>query len=310
MMRSLSYRNPVHRRHAFLRQQTMASIRGLRTQYASLLKRFATSSKDFDILKTVPVDHSPAPKILYVLDSSFNPPTLAHLRIASSALLERLEPNSRLLLLLATQNADKPSKPASFEDRLAMMELFAHDLRAHLAAKSSAADDPDPSGSDRMPTIDIGVTKKPYFVDKALAIEGSGCYPAPLEQVHLTGYDTLIRIFNAKYYPPEHTLEPLSPLFSRHRLRVTLRPDDEWGGREEQRAFLCGLARGDREHEGGRREWAEKIQLVEGKTTEERAVSSTKAREAAQSAPQDLDWLLSSRVRELVLSERPYSVHD
>lgn len=288
----------------------MASIRGLRTQYASLLKRFATSSKDFDILTTVPADRSPAPKILYVLDSSFNPPTLAHLRIASSALLERLEPSSRLLLLLATQNADKPSKPASFEDRLAMMELFAHDLRAHLAANPPAADDPDPSGFDQMPTIDIGVTKKPYFVDKALAIEGSGCYPAPLEQVHLTGYDTLIRIFNAKYYPPEHTLEPLSPLFSRHRLRVTLRPDDEWGGREEQRAFLRGLARGDREHEGGRREWAEKIQLVEGKTTEERAVSSTKAREAAQSTSQDLDWLLSSRVRELVLSENPYSVHN
>jgi hypothetical protein len=32
-----------------------------------------------------------------------------------------------------------------------------------------------------------------------------------LEQVHLTGYDTLIRIFNSKYYPPEHTLKPLRP---------------------------------------------------------------------------------------------------
>lgn len=288
----------------------MAPIQALRTQYASLLKRFTASSKDFDILTTVPADRSPAPKILYVLDSSFNPPTLAHLRIASSALLERLEPSSHLLLLLATQNADKPSKPALFEDRLAMMELFAHDLRAHLAAKSSKAASPEPSSFDRMPTIGIGVTKKPYFVDKALAIEASGCYPTPLEQVHLIGYDTLIRIFNAKYYPPAHTLEPLSPLFSRHRLRVTLRPDDEWGGREEQRVFLRGLAQGDREDEGGCRQWAEKIQLVEGKTAEEQVVSSTKVREAAQSASPDLSRLVSSRIREFVLSERPYSVND
>ncbi|KAJ5172452.1 hypothetical protein N7492_005045 [Penicillium capsulatum] len=286
----------------------MASIRGLRTHYASLLKQFTTSSKDFDILASLPAEDSLPPKILYVLDSSFNPPTLAHLRIASSALLERLEPSSRLLLLLATQNADKPSKPALFEDRLAMMELFAHDLRAHLA-KSSTITHPD-SPSDRLPTVDIGVTKKPYFVDKASAIEASGCYPDRLEQVHLTGYDTLIRILNPKYYPPEHTLEPLSPLFSRHRLHVTLRPDDEWGGREEQREFLRSLARGDREHEGGRRDWAEKIQLVEGKTAEEHAVSSTKAREAAQSESHDLNWLVPSRVREFMLLEKPYLADD
>lgn len=286
----------------------MASIRSLPAQYASRLKRFATSSKDFDVLTTIAADRVPPPKTLFVLDSSFNPPTLAHLRIASSALLERLEPSSRLLLLLATQNADKPSKPASFEDRLAMMELFANDLRTHLAAKPATIASPGaPLSMECVPAIDIGVTKKPYFVDKAMAIEASGYYPTPLEQVHLTGYDTLIRIFNAKYYPPEHTLQPLTPLFSRHRLRVTLRPDDEWGGREEQQAFLRGLANGDRENEGGCREWAERIQLVEGKTSEEQPVSSTKARDAAQSASRDLEWLVPGQVRQFVLSERPYS---
>lgn len=282
----------------------MASFRALRSQYASLLEQFTTSSKEFEVLATVPNDHAAPPKVLYVLDSSFNPPTRAHLCIASSALLEQLEPGStRLLLLLATQNADKPSKPAPFEDRLAMMELFAHDVLSYLAARHS---DPASSVKD-VPAIDIAVTKKPYFIDKASAIEVSDHYPSPLEQVHLTGYDTLIRIFNPKYYPPEHTLQPLSALFSQHRLRVTLRTGDEWGEREEQEGFLASLARGDREAEGGRREWAQRIQLIEGRTPEGPPVSSTRARQAAQSAPQDLEWLVPDHVRQFVLSERPYS---
>lgn len=286
---------------------TMASFRTLRSQYASLLKQFAASTKEFEVLATVPTDHGPPPKILYVLDSSFNPPTRAHLRIASSALLEKLEPGSRLLLLLATQNADKPSKPAPFEDRLAMMELFAHDVRSHLTAR-----DPSVSASsmELIPTIDIAVTKKPYFIDKAAAIEASDHYPSPLEQVHLTGYDTLIRIFNPKYYPPEHTLQPLSALFSQHRLRVTLRPGDDWGNREEQESFVASLARGDRDSEGARREWAQKIQLIEGRKPDDPPVSSTRAREAAQSAPQDLEWLIPDHVRQFVLSEKPYSTES
>jgi nicotinamide-nucleotide adenylyltransferase len=286
---------------------TMASFRALRSQYASLLEQFAASTKEFEVLATVPIDHAPPPKILYVLDSSFNPPTRAHLRIASSALLEKLEPGSRLLLLLATQNADKPSKPAPFEDRLAMMELFAHDVRSHLAARDSSI---SASSMEHIPTIDIAVTKKPYFIDKAAAIEASDHYPSPLEQVHLTGYDTLIRIFNPKYYPPEHTLQPLSALFSQHRLRVTLRPGDDWGDREEQEGFLASIARGERDSEGARREWAQKIQLIEGRKPKDPPVSSTRAREAAQSAPQDLDWLIPDHVRQFVLSEKTYSTEN
>lgn len=285
----------------------MASFQALRHKYASLLEAFSNSPKDFEVFTTVGPEIAPTIKVLYVLDSSFNPPTLAHLRIASSALLEQPEPSSRLLLLLATQNADKPSKPASFEDRLAMMELFANDLRSHLATTAGTPEVPQDKQLQLVPAVDIGVTKKPYFVDKASSIETSGCYPTPLEQVHLTGYDTLIRIFNSKYYPPNCTLQPLSALFSQHRLRVTLRPSDEWGTREEQEGFLHALARGDREAEGGQREWAQKIQLVEGRAPGQPPVSSTKAREASQSAPADLDWLVPDEVRHFVLSERPYS---
>ncbi|QQK44774.1 Cytidylyltransferase [Penicillium digitatum] len=275
----------------------MSSFQTLRTHYVSLLKRFLTSSKDLEVLTTIPPDHAAESETLYVLDSSFNPPTCAHLRIVSTALLENPRPRPRVLLLLAIQNADKPSKPASFEDRLVMMELFARDLRAHLASAPAFAALGVTHAVETLPLVDIGITKKPYFVDKAAAIETSEPYPVPLKQVHLTGYDTLIRIFNSKYYPPEHTLKPLEPFLSKHRLRVTMRPSDEWGGREEQLGYVAALARGDRDGEGASREWAKQIQLVEGRLPTDQPVSSTRAREALQSAPQDLDWLVPEQTR-------------
>ena len=286
----------------------MASFRSLRTKYASLLKQFAASARDLEVLTSISTERSSPAKTLYVLDSSFNPPTFAHLRIASTALLERLDPSSRLLLLLATQNADKATKPAPFEDRLAMMELFAHDLRTHLSnIQANMASSEPTEKMIYVPSIDIGVTKKPYFVDKAAEIEACDFYPTPLEQVHLTGYDTLIRILNPKYYPPEHNLEPLIHLFSQHRLRVTLRPSDEWGSKDEQREFVDSIARGDLEKNGVRREWAQRITLVEGRAPGAPSVSSTKARQATQSAVEDLDWLVPENVRQFVLSEKPYS---
>ncbi|KAL2223358.1 putative cytidylyltransferase [Thermoascus aurantiacus ATCC 26904] len=277
------------------------SLQSLRARYGAALKAFVASSRAFEILGTVPVDPPPtAPKVLYVLDSSFNPPTLAHLRIASSALAENPGSSSRLLLLLATQNADKPSKPALFEDRLVMMDLLARDLRSRLSAAAGG------SAQDDVPQIDIGVTKKPYFVDKAAEIERAGVYPKSIEQVHLTGYDTLIRIFNPKYYPPEHTLKPLEPFLAQNRLRVTMRPDDEWGGREEQEAYLRDIAQGSLESLGGKREWAQRIQLVEGAQKGEEVVSSTKAREAAKSGQGNLDLLVPSNVRDYVISQELY----
>ncbi|KAL4785718.1 hypothetical protein BJX76DRAFT_157859 [Aspergillus varians] len=285
---------------------------GARAQYSSALKRFLESSRNFEVLTSVARDGQSRPPsttttsttdgvLLYVLDSSFNPPTLAHRHIACSAVLENWGKPSRLLLLLATQNADKPAKPASFEDRLIMMQLCAQDLLAFLESRIPPAD------KHLLPVVDIGVTKKPYFVDKAAAIDAAGVYPQSLEQVHLTGYDTLIRIFDTKYYPPDHTLAPLEPFLSKHRLRVTVRPDSDWGSKAEQEAYLADLAQGGRESEGGKREWAQKIRLVEGNKHKKQSISSTKAREAIQMNPQDLDWLVPAKVRDFVLSEQPYS---
>jgi nicotinamide-nucleotide adenylyltransferase len=281
-----------------------AALQRLRLRYRASLQRFAASSESFQILDTVADEHTEAGTLetLYILDSSFNPPTLAHLRIASSALGQDATPScTRLLLLLATQNADKPSKPASFEDRLVMMNLLAQDLRSRVLESPGHSSGPD------VPPADIGVTKLPYFIDKAAAIAEADVYPESVEQVHLTGFDTLVRIFDTNYYPPEHTLRPLESFLSRHRLKVTLRPDDGWGGREDQQSFLAGLAQGTREFEGGKREWAERIELVDGRKDGEEAVSSTKARQAVVRDVAALDKLVTPSIRDWMISENLYA---
>ncbi|MCJ1433588.1 hypothetical protein MMC27_002951 [Xylographa pallens] len=282
----------------------------LLSHFRDALQGFTSSSAALQVLRTIPNSSiiSP-PKTLYVLDSSFNPPTIAHLRLATSALdsTDSSSSSKRLLLLLAIQNADKAPKPASFEHRLVMMTLFAEDLLHSLPAKSA---------SDGSIAVDIAITKHPYFIDKSKAIITSGIYqpdPAtsgepPIEQVHLIGYDTFIRLLNSKYYPPSHTLTPLQDMFEHHRLRVTYRGDDEWGGREEQDAYLQDLKDGKRDHEGGRKEWADRIQMVEGKKAGERVVSSTKVRKAAQAGNADsLEELCTEGVAKYILQEKLYT---
>lgn len=140
-----------------------------------------------------------------------------------------------------------------------MMSIFAEEMVKELAAED---------GREGV-VVDVGVTKKARFVDKARVIEECGDYSSiddqggkkPIEQVHLTGFDTLVRLLDIKYYPPDHTLAPLEGLFEKHQVRVTRRTGDAWGGREEQDEFMKKLQRGQMEGQGGKREWAERIQL-------------------------------------------------
>ena len=267
-------------------QHSPNDMRDLGITQASL-KAFASSPQAVKILHTLP--HTPPPysilkpqQQLYVLDSSFNPPTRAHFRLCTSALLNsRSEAGpKRLLLLLATQNADKAPKPAAFEHRLAMMSIFADEMAKELAV----------DGGGEGVVVDVGVTKKARFVDKASAIEECEIYAISddagerqsCEQVHLTGYDTLIRLLNTKYYPPDYTLAPLKGLFEKHRVRVTRRTGDAWGGTEEQDEYMTKLQSGEMEDQGGEKEWAERIELVDGRKEGEEIISSTKVREASQ----------------------------
>lgn len=161
--------------------------------------------------------------------------------------------------------------------------------------------------------IDVGVTKKPYFVDKAGAIDESGVYASSggggvggdgkgldgkekeFEQVHLVGFDTLIRIFDAKYYDPSEGLNALAPFLARHRVRAVVRPggsgklDLGKGERRDEEGQRGWLERKAKEGGGVRREWLERVEVVggggggddgEGGGEEMEGVSSSRVREA------------------------------
>lgn len=182
----------------------------------------------------------PPPKTLFILDSSFNPPSIAHAALAQSAFLDDCNSSSqpsqqqqqqqqkekkqyefphRLLLLFAVTNADKIAAPASFEHRLAMMTVFARDLQDFFASRKEKGQgqeqeqqkdeqqQKDEGKQQRFHhhpmAIDIGVTKYPFYTDKSRAIESEGYLYHPgthPRHIHLLGYDTLTRFFTAKYY--------------------------------------------------------------------------------------------------------------
>ena len=190
-----------------------------------------------------------------------------------------------------------------------MMSIFAEEI-----AKEMAVD-----GGLENVVVDVGVTKQARFVDKARAIEECGAYSSidddggktTFEQVHLTGFDTLVRLLDTKYYPPTYTLAPLGELFEKHRVRVTRRTGDAWGESEEQDEYVKKLQRGEMEDKGGKREWAERIELVEGRKEGEEIVSSTKVREASKDRDEvALMKLVPEGIGRWILDANLYSLND
>ncbi|CAD6445377.1 2b2914d1-e173-433b-bb84-b9cd0c470f3c-CDS [Sclerotinia trifoliorum] len=283
---------------------------------------------------------SSSPQTLYILDSSFNPPTLAHAHICLSALHDHYTSDlrhtkARLLLLLSTQNADKKISGASLEERLVGMECFATDLlstwlyprssyqtkrqvKSEIDGKStnvseernesgdeeSAKDiesdstsDSDseaqsttssfPSSQTQIPfnspqfDIDIALTSLPYFHSKSAAIEASSIYPKGTTHIHCTGYDTLIRVLNPKYYPPTHDLSPLIPFLSNHKLRVTYRSENSLT-LSDQDTYLSSLPT-QLPTLGGKSEWISEKRIYMSSGLEGEEISSTRVRATIKS---------------------------
>ncbi|CAG7558390.1 unnamed protein product [Fusarium equiseti] len=271
--------------------------RTLVSTFSRALTSFQSSSDAFRVLCTLPhTSDVPAPRRpgrpvrhLVVLDSSFNPPTLAHASMARSAL--KPEGQQRLMLLLSVNNADKAPKPASFPIRLSMMEAMGREL------------------FDEGVEIDVAVTTMPFFHDKAKAIEESGFYATESgeqpTQTFLAGFDTIVRIFNPKYYS-EGIQHALRPFFESCKVRVTTRPDETWGGVEEQRAWLTKERVKD---VGGDETWVERVEMVEGREGDE-DVSSSWVREVVKSGQGSLDGLVGEEVRGWIERDALYKERD
>lgn len=261
-----------------------SSLRSILPHFESALKSFQSSTSTFRVIQSInPYSAAPPPpRTLLILDSSYNPPQKAHLTLIKSALhetnLKHHESPYRLLLLFSTHNADKAPSAASFPERLSLMTIFAEDLLKDLSKTKG----------QEVPVVDIGVTTAPYYTDKSVAItnEATDIYPDKPTHVHILGFDTITRIFAAKYYPKfDPPFSALNPYFDNgHKLRVTLRPSDEYGTVESQKVFIAKLGSGEMESDGGKKEWAAQIETIEA--GEGVGVSSTRVRKAAK----ERDW--------------------
>ncbi|KAF8558196.1 hypothetical protein OG21DRAFT_1504575 [Imleria badia] len=183
-----------------------------------------------------------------VIDSSFNPPTLAHLALANSpppllpnspAPQASAEPYDARMLLLSVRNADKVLKPgdATFVRRLEMMRLLSHDIRSIDTAESSG------ESSRISDNVAVAIINEPTFVGKSTVLlrflqtrlaavvessnpprsisdERDALYPFPPPKLtFLLGFDTFVRLFSLKYYPSEQVMVQM--------LRAFLSPDQE-----------------------------------------------------------------------------------
>lgn len=311
--------------------------RQLLRSFQNSLTSFRASGQSFRILSSHSISSAKSansheskrqPKTLFVLDSSFNPPSRAHFALARAAVTrphvttteeqDRYPKPWRLLLLFATTNADKAAKPAAFEHRIAMMNCLANDLADRLA--KDITDEHGDLG------IDVGVTTSPYYVGKSEAISASSVYPSEARHIHLVGYDTVIRFLTPKYYkeydPPLSALQ--SYFENRHSLLVALRPVSSSENLQDagsqtvsqQRRYIQRLAQGALEEEGFRREWAAQISILEAQEDEEGqglgeavGVSSTAIRKAVQLGDWDtVNELCTPSVAEWIKKQNPYGL--
>jgi nicotinamide-nucleotide adenylyltransferase len=217
-----------------------------RTSASSLLQRVQQklSNPPVELIYTPhdrwPITHPPLvhrPLRMLVLDSSYNPPTSAHLALAKSRrpsyskLQDSPDDDSDYdakLLLLSVRNADKTMKPgdASYLQRLEMMTILANDVVRNL--NSTSNDDDDSVTPREAANAAIGIIDEPTFVGKSRSLLAflkdrftsfaSTTPPSLVYDTQLTfmvGFDTFERLILPRYYASEsQMLSSLRKFFS------------------------------------------------------------------------------------------------
>jgi len=174
-----------------------------------------------------------APLRVSILDSSFNPPTLAHLALANSCRIdgtpqfsteERKEKEistlayDAKLLLLSVKNADKTLKPgdATYSQRLEMMSLLMDDMKPDFVHFPTTTPDSCGLSQAELANVAIAITDEPTFVGKSQVLRTffehrisqsqfshEDTATQNLELTFLVGFDTLERLFSPRYYASE-----------------------------------------------------------------------------------------------------------
>jgi nicotinamide-nucleotide adenylyltransferase len=159
-----------------------------------------------------------------VLDSSFNPPHLAHEAIASSffpthppatpTTPDTANPYTTRLLLFSLRNVDKSLKAtdASLLQRFEMMTFLAERVERNTGQG-----------------VGIGLLNEPTFAGKAEIVQEWLKREKGIDTVHMSflmGTDTLIRCFVPRYYP-KGMRETMDPFFKTCYVVSAQRGEDE-----------------------------------------------------------------------------------
>ncbi len=138
-------------------------------------------------------------KHLGIFSGSFNPLTIAHIKLVEEACKQyHLD---EILLLLAKSNVDKDVYGLPLAGRMLILKAYA----------------------ETQPYISIGVSSHGRYIDKVSALKT--IYPPQTDFSFIVGYDTLVRIFDPKYYKNLH--EELQLLFSQCRLIAANREETD-----------------------------------------------------------------------------------
>ena len=182
-----------------------------------------------------------------VLDSSFNPPTRAHLALALAA----VSPSSACiatLLLLSVRNADKQLKPgdASHVQRLQMMVLLAQEIERIISARNGDSQTTTwLRGDSSKHCVAVAAIDEPTFVGKSSILidhlsknaEPSSpplSVPTP-RLTFILGWDTIIRFFDPKYYPSLPAMsDALHRFFGKERSAILCARRPESAGSDEE----------------------------------------------------------------------------
>jgi len=276
-------------------------------ELSTKLHDFTNSNSHFTIIyKTTPTPITHHTSTLHILDSSFNPPHLGHLSLLSKSLkrsipitqtTELQDPQTSqdsVLLLLSIKNADKAPQPESFVNRLIMICKMANYVKEKY---------------DHVQNVSVALTKYAKFVDKSDVIrewvdgiiskEYVGNLNKNIKFSFLVGFDTLIRVFDPKYYHPDGINEALGQFMKYNDFFCLTRGVDE-----DQRGYVQKIKNGEM---GLPRDWAEKIHLIEG---DEKFlhISSSDIRKKIQ-LQQETGWenYVISSIVEFIKNEKLYT---
>jgi nicotinamide-nucleotide adenylyltransferase len=230
-----------------------------------------------------------------VLDSSFNPPHLAHEAIASSsfpshppstpATPDLTNSYTTRLLLFSLRNVDKSLKAtdASLLQRFEMMTFLAERVELNTGQG-----------------VGIGLLNEPTFAGKAEIVQDWLKRERGIDNVQMSflmGTDTLIRCFVPKYYP-KGMRETMDPFFKSCYVVSAQRGEDETSRGVEE-----GVLEGQEVQD-----WVEQGRIrLSGSFKEGReAISSTSVRDAIQDGG-SLGHLVSPEIEEYVRQEGLYT---